>query len=521
MSVMQDSGVIDISGAISSILAQYQTILQQYQQMVTGDPAALQSASQQYAAQATQVASVSSELSSQASGLGANWEGNAYTAFNGATQTVDEGLNLLTAALRSESQRVEEAATALQQAAAGVGQVMAQFQQNAQILIAEAKDASASEVSAFFGAAQQLGDSAVTAAGNVADQLSTALAELFGLGEAGEGASGESGENGEKGEEGGEKEGPEKPDPPNKEQIEAAAGLLNSPWAQNLYKKLTGNTLGPQSLSLGPLGRLDQELAPNSGEEGEDPSLGKKLLGASDVKLFDLPGSTTTNADGSVTTTSGEVKLDGGSPKVEGKITDTFWSDSANASGTLGGAGWNVTNQVSTNVGATGSASFQNGQFQVSGDAKANLLEAQGSESISAGPVTVQNTYDATVGADANAQAAVGADGANLHAGAFVGGQVTAKQSVDVAGVGVGATESLRYGVGAQVNADASWNDGDIKLDLSAGAALGVGGSVGANIDVNLPKIGSEIEQYGSSAVTSVENSASAAAATLSRWSGW
>lgn len=193
MSVMQDSGVIDISGAISSILAQYQTILQQYQQMVTGDPAALQSASQQYAAQATQVASVSSELSSQASGLGANWEGNAYTAFNGATQTVDEGLNLLTAALRSESQRVEEAATALQQAAAGVGQVMAQFQQNAQILIAEAKDASASEVSAFFGAAQQLGDSAVTAAGNVADQLSTALAELFGLGEAGEGASGESG----------------------------------------------------------------------------------------------------------------------------------------------------------------------------------------------------------------------------------------------------------------------------------------------------------------------------------------
>ena len=192
MSVMQDSGVIDISGAISSILSQYQTILQQYQQMVTGDPAALQSASQQYAAQATQVASVASDLSQNAGGLGANWEGSAYTAFNGATQTVDDGLNLLTAALRSESQRVEEAATALQQAASGVGQVITQFQQNAQVLIAEAKDASASEVSAFFSAAQQdFGDSAVTAAGNIADQLSQALAELFGLAQEGEGDSGE------------------------------------------------------------------------------------------------------------------------------------------------------------------------------------------------------------------------------------------------------------------------------------------------------------------------------------------
>jgi hypothetical protein len=304
-------------------------------------------------------------------------------------------------------------------------------------------------------------------------------------------------------------------------------------------------------LSIGPLATLNSDMAPETGDDAEDASLGKKLLGASDVKLYELPGSqsdrtlfdsstdTTTDSGqtdlfglgtgdqktdldiGSRLTYDGQASLEGGNLKVQGDLQGTLFNGSVTDSANLGPVTANATNQVWSGANLNGYATTQNGQLQVGGDLRLAAVDASGAGSVGVGPVSAQGSYDGYVGGDLGGSVSAGANGVGVHGDAFAGGQITAKESVDVAGVGVGAQESLQYGVGAQLDANASWQNGDLTIGLKAGAAVGVGASVGANIEVNLPKIGNEIEQYGSSAATAFENSANSAAAAAGAWLGW
>ncbi|HEY4021724.1 MAG TPA: hypothetical protein VGM75_23760, partial [Pseudonocardiaceae bacterium] len=58
---------------------------------------------------------------------------------------------------------------------------------------------------------------------------------------------------------------------------------------------------------------------------------------------------------------------------------------------------------------------------------------------------------------------------------------------------------------------------GDVKVNFRAGAAVGLGASVGGNVEVNLPKMWDNVQQYGGSVATSVSNAASSAADAIGK----
>jgi hypothetical protein len=100
-----------------------------------------------------------------------------------------------------------------------------------------------------------------------------------------------------------------------------------------------------------------------------------------------------------------------------------------------------------------------------------------------------------------------------------VGGKVEGEVAADVAGIGVGANGTLQYGLGAQLDAQAVYDAGHLKVNFKAGAALGLGLGVGAKIDIDLPKLGHTIGEYGGAAVDAVSHTASDAAdAVGSAW---
>jgi uncharacterized protein YukE len=80
----ESSGVVDMSGAISSILKSYQDVLTSYQTMLTGDPDAIAAAGTKLTDQASSLSSVSSDVTQRAGTLAASWQGTAATAFHTA-----------------------------------------------------------------------------------------------------------------------------------------------------------------------------------------------------------------------------------------------------------------------------------------------------------------------------------------------------------------------------------------------------------------------------------------------------
>jgi WXG100 family type VII secretion target len=126
---------------------------------------------------------------------------------------------------------------------------------------------------------------------------------------------------------------------------------------------------------------------------------------------------------------------------------------------------------------------------------------------------------DVFLGGDASASGQIGAHGAGAHLNAFAGGKVEGEVAADVAGIGVGANGTLQYGLGAQLDAQAVYDAGHIKVNFKAGVALGLGAGVGAKIDIDLPKLGHTITEYGGAAVDAVGSAAhDAAGAVGSAW---
>ena len=73
-------------------------------------------------------------------------------------------------------------------------------------------------------------------------------------------------------------------------------------------------------------------------------------------------------------------------------------------------------------------------------------------------------------GGEASASGTIGAHGFGAHANVFAGGKVEGEVAADVAGIGVGANGTLQYGLGAQLDAQAVYDAGHIKVDFKAGA---------------------------------------------------
>jgi uncharacterized protein YukE len=125
---------------------------------------------------------------------------------------------------------------------------------------------------------------------------------------------------------------------------------------------------------------------------------------------------------------------------------------------------------------ASAGAGWKDGDLFAEASAGAYLVDARASASAGGRYVTAEAEARATVGAYAEAGVTIGTDGVGANIEAFVGGKAEVSGSVEVAGVGVGATADVRYGVGVEADAGVKKNDdGSWTFELSAGASIGLG----------------------------------------------
>ncbi|HEX4705994.1 MAG TPA: WXG100 family type VII secretion target [Pseudonocardiaceae bacterium] len=509
----QDSGVVDMSGVVSSILQTYQNAVAGYQKMITADPDALQSLSTSYTDQVTKLGAVSSDLGQQTNTLSSTWTGSAYQAFRTASGQLGGQVDAIAHVLGQEAQRLSAASSLLRAGMSQMDSVIKQFQQYSQMLIAEAKNAAASAAGAFVNAAQQLGNSSVTAAKNLVDQVGTALAGLYGTGAAGEAAA-----TGPESKHGGSSEFDQ-----NKL---VKRQLADQPWFKDWYKKTYGKAPDPDHLRFGALNwfsssnPLDGRRRPQSAPFSTFTNSGWYKLTSDGLQSAGTPLKANTPfgslaGPGEDASTAAKLmhdtKITLGSTGTQTLSDHTLFDDKAEGSvdtgyGTLGGKA-----EVNGGLQVTGdaNATIYGNQLQAGGDIKATVFDANASGAYTAGPLSLAGKGDAYVGADLSGHGSVGLTGVSAHVNAFAGAEAKANFNADVAGVGVGVSASAQAGIGAQFDGQLTMNNWHLIGNLKAGVAVGVGGSVGGSIDVDLPKVVHNVGEYGGAAVNYVEGAAS------------
>jgi WXG100 family type VII secretion target len=441
------AGAVDASGVVGSVLSGYRRVLIECRRRVTGDPGALSAASQRVSARASTVSRKAHEVGTSAKTLHADWDGAAYTAFAGAAAELGRELAETATKLDDQAKRLSTAGRLVRSAEAAVDSVIAQFDQYAAQLTAQARAVSAGSVGAFVQAARQLGEEAAAAARQVVDEFADALAELFppeGVGrlehELGKWARGPlHWLNGE-------------PMDGRKRPRTVPSWFGNSGWKKLTWDGLEG-TRAPKKADT-PFGQPEAE------------HLKDKIGRNTEITYYKF-----------------QHEQDGFSPEYDGKVTSKGWD-----------------------AGASGHAELAALHGELEGKKEWGVAEAHAKGTVFAG-------------GEVSASGTIGAHGAGAHANVFVGGKVEGEVAADVAGIGVGANGTLQYGVGAQLDAQAVYDAGHLKVNFKVGAALGVGAGVGAKIDIDLPKLGHTISEYGGAAVDAVSHAAhDAADAVESAW---
>lgn len=136
------------------------------------------------------------------------------------------------------------------------------------------------------------------------------------------------------------------------------------------------------------------------------------------------------------------------------------------------------------------------------------------------GSVDLTGKAEATVGATASASGSVRFDllspkpTVKVKAGvdAFVGAKVSAEGRIGNDYAGVGAKGELMAGLGAKAKLDAGIENGRFKAKVELGAALGIGGSVSFNVDINYQKAVDKVVGTGKQAVQNIKSAASTVA---------
>ncbi|MGY0491355.1 putative T7SS-secreted protein [Streptomyces sp. WG-D5] len=142
-------------------------------------------------------------------------------------------------------------------------------------------------------------------------------------------------------------------------------------------------------------------------------------------------------------------------------------------------------------LGVAGSAGYGVEDTNLSGQAsgKAYLAQASAEGRYEAGRFESSAKAEAFVGGQADVGASVGSHGARLGAEGFVGGKATTEAHASVAGVGVGGTAEGWVGIGAEAHLDAGMQKGKLVIGGSAGAAVGFGGQVGGQVEIDPGKV--------------------------------
>lgn len=182
-------------------------------------------------------------------------------------------------------------------------------------------------------------------------------------------------------------------------------------------------------------------------------------------------------------------------PKYTVAQKDFVYGKDGEKKGTIGSGSVNADGSASYKAGAYGDGSVYatSRGIGVEGSVGAGVqTEAQGAINLG-DHVNVNGGAKAQAGAMASGDARIdfGQNGNyDLEAGgsAMAGAKVEGHVGADVGGVGANATGEAWAGVGVEANGTLGYKDGHFKVGGSLGAALGVGGKAGFEIDVNVPE---------------------------------
>lgn len=445
------ASAVDLSGVVGRILQQFRHVAERLAAECRGEPGTVRAASQAQAEQARQLQQVSQQARQRSTRLHGDWEGGAYDAYAARVAAACDKLDETATKLSTQSQKLGMAAAALDDATARQTALLADFDGKAAALVAQSRCVTPGAANAFIAAANRLGQSVVTAATEIHENLSRSLDAIAG-------------------------NDPYKPESGDGPKYKLDGAVQNWLGKQDWFRKWYAEHGWSDDPTKPRFGALDL-----LGTDRLDAMMGKKEPTTAFGKFVDK--------------TSGTVwKWDN-----DGK---PLWEWGAGASGHAstalpggGATGVNGSVYAGPQVTADGKLGWEGNRASLEGSVKATVLDAKGNAYVTYGPATAQASGEAYVGANADANLRLGLDGGSAHAGAFVGGKVEGSVAGDVGGVGAGLTGSLRYGLGLEGDAKATWENGHLQLGLHAGAAFGVGGSVGGSIDINLPKMWDSYEK--------------------------
>ncbi|QFU91832.1 putative T7SS-secreted protein [Amycolatopsis sp. YIM 10] len=196
----------------------------------------------------------------------------------------------------------------------------------------------------------------------------------------------------------------------------------------------------------------------------------------SDASLLDLQGlAEAAGIDVSEVGWEGEVSA----ALREGSVGGEFDNGTVSGSGELSGS------VLSASAGASGTASWLGASG--SAHAEAYLAQAHAEGELNFGEhASVSGSGDVMVGAEASAEGNVSWTGAEGSVEAFAGAKAEGEVSAEAGGLGAGATGEVWAGVGAEASGQFGMGeDGNFHIGASVGAALGVGGSVGFDVEVD------------------------------------
>ncbi|MGN9757698.1 putative T7SS-secreted protein [Streptomyces sp. SD31] len=180
------------------------------------------------------------------------------------------------------------------------------------------------------------------------------------------------------------------------------------------------------------------------------------------------------------------VTVAGPSVTADAKV----WGAEAKGRGDF--AGGEVSGKAGVNllgVDASAGVGLVDGNATAQASGKAYLAQAAAEGKYSAGLFEASGKGEAYVGAEAGVKGSIGTDGVHVGGEAFVGAKAASEAHASVAGVGVGGTAEAWAGAGAEAHFDAGMKDGKFVIGGDLGVAVGVGGKLGGQIEIDPGKI--------------------------------
>lgn len=150
--------------------------------------------------------------------------------------------------------------------------------------------------------------------------------------------------------------------------------------------------------------------------------------------------------------------------------------------------GFDAKGEASAQVGVSGKGSISAGagELSASGQLVAGVTASAAGSIALANHIALKGSGNAYAGVLAQGSAKATKTGMHADGEVFAGAKAEGKAGLEVAGVTAGVKGGVWAGIGAEGSLDVGFSDGKLKIGASGGLALGVGGSIGVNVELDV-----------------------------------